>query len=210
MVAAGRRAPARRVVSYAALCFAEDANLASRTYWYRCAFPVREGERVLAPVGAHDRLQRAEVVRVLPASCPPPYDERLLKEVAARCGAYRRNADGETLFETGGIPYDEKHYTRYGRVLFGGNGRYYRGMTPVPAERAADALRALPREGCVLLAGGAAAEAAAALLLLAGASERDVCARLALCGSPQDAGRLSVVLNGFSAEERAALAAILR
>ena len=26
----------------------------------------------------------------------------------------------ETLFETGGVAYDGKHFTRYGKVLFGG------------------------------------------------------------------------------------------
>ena len=76
---------------FAALRFAEDENLADRTYWYRCPFAVAEGEKVFAPVGPHDRIQRASVERVLEGDAAhAPYDVRFLKSVAAQCGAYRR------------------------------------------------------------------------------------------------------------------------
>ena len=106
---------------FAALRFAEDANLSDRAYWYRCPFPVRVGERVLAPVGVHNRLQRAEVGRVLEgAEEDAPYDARLIKCVAARAGARKLSAGGQAFYELGGVRYDEKHYTRFGRVLVGG------------------------------------------------------------------------------------------
>ena len=75
---------------YAALRFAEDKNIADRTYWYISGFPVRVGEQALAPVGPHDRLQRAVVERVVEADEKnAPYDARLLKRVAAKAGARR-------------------------------------------------------------------------------------------------------------------------
>ena len=173
------------MVRYAALRFAEDENIADRTYWYRCPLAVREGERVFAPVGAHDRIQRAQVERILETDeAHAPYDVRFLKNVAAKCGAYRVKAGEDLLFEAGGVPYDGKHYTRFGRVLFGDCTGAVRGAQPLAADNALQALRAFPADGaCVVFTGGQGARAAAYLMLLAGAKEGDVRARLALCGA---------------------------
>ena len=89
------------MVTFAALRFAEDGNLSDRTYWYRCDFALSPGERVLAPVGPHDRLQRAVVERVLEAGAEnAPYDLRLIKSVAARDGARLLRAGG-AVFQDG-------------------------------------------------------------------------------------------------------------
>lgn len=171
------------MVRYAALRFAEDENIADRVYWYRCPFPAAAGEKVFAPVGAHDRLQRAEVVRVrTDGKCP--CEERLLKTVAARCGAFRRRIGDTVVFETGGLAYDAKHFTRYGQVLFGTWEGAARGVTPIAAVEEFSALYAVLRtQDCVLLTGPCARRAAADLLLLAGVAAADISARLAACGA---------------------------
>lgn len=104
---------------FALLRFAEDKNISDRGYWYLSGFPVAAGERVLAPVGMHDRLQCAVVERSLSAAAEDaPYDVRLIKRIAAKYGA-RRIAAGETeLVEFGGIRYDEKHFTRFRKIVF--------------------------------------------------------------------------------------------
>lgn len=103
---------------FVALRFAEDKNISDRMYWYLSEFPLSLGERVLAPVGMHDRIQCAVVERTLEAEeNDAPYDIRLIKRVEARAGARKLVAGGEELLEFGGIKYDEKHYTRFGQLL---------------------------------------------------------------------------------------------
>lgn len=104
---------------FAALRFAEDRNISDRVYWYLCDFPVKTGDRVLAPVGSRSRLQCAVVERVLTADeTDAPYDLRLIKEVAAPFGARKLFADGTECFEFGGARYDEKHFTPFGKLLY--------------------------------------------------------------------------------------------
>ena len=99
---------------FAALRFTEDENIRDRVYWYRCAFRNKGGERVLAPVGSHDRLQCARVERVLFAEeGDAPYDPALLKDVAAPLGARSFLWEGRTCFELGGVRYDQKRFTRF-------------------------------------------------------------------------------------------------
>lgn len=103
---------------FAALRFTEDKNLRGNVYWYLCGFPVSEGEKVLAPVGVHDRLQCAAVERILweePQNAP--YDLRLIKPVTAKYGARKLVLGGEELLEFGGLRYDDRHYTPFGRML---------------------------------------------------------------------------------------------
>lgn len=110
------------MVTYAALRFTEDENIADRVYWYRCGFAVQAGERVLAPVGSHDRLQCARVERVLEAKeADAPYDPALLKDVAAPYGARTFLWEGRLCKELGGVRYDAKRFTRFGvfACLFG-------------------------------------------------------------------------------------------
>ena len=156
------------MVTFAALRFAEDGNLSDRTYWYRCDFALSPGERVLAPVGMHDRLQRAVVERVLEAGAEnAPYDLRLIKSVAARDGARLLRAGGAVFRELGGIRYDRKHYTRFGRVLVGMrlpsaaraelSGYGVSLFCDTEENGAAAVLRALSRErGCTLIFGDTA------------------------------------------------------
>ena len=102
------------MVRFAALRFTEDENIRDRVYWYRCAFETKTGERVLAPVGSHDRLQCARVERVLFAEeGDAPYDPALLKDVAAPLGARSFLWEGRTCFELGGVRYDQKRFTRF-------------------------------------------------------------------------------------------------
>ncbi len=104
--------------SFAALRFTEDPNLADRVYWYLTEIPLAVGERVLAPVGAHDRLQAARVEKTLSAEeKEAPYDLRLIKKVAAKYGARKLVLDGAELLEFGGVRYDEKRYTPFGKLF---------------------------------------------------------------------------------------------
>lgn len=103
---------------FAALRFAEDGNISDRVYWYLAEFPVKEGERVLAPVGVHDRLQCAVVERTLCAEEEnAPYDMSLLKRIASREGARKLTLCGQELLEFGGVKYDKKHFTRFGKAV---------------------------------------------------------------------------------------------
>ena len=148
---------------FAALRFTADSNLSDRVYWYLTEFALSQGERVLAPVGVHDRLQEARVEKTLSAEeRDAPYDLRLIKKVAAKYGARKLVLDGAELLEFGGVRYDEKHFTPFGRLLL---------SKSLPADRAEIALcgvtktllyaaddPALYREiahsaGCVLLSG---------------------------------------------------------
>ncbi|MDE7296938.1 MAG: hypothetical protein K2N84_06710 [Clostridia bacterium] len=159
---------------FAALRFCEDERIADKLYWYASDFNLQEGEDVLAPVGTHDRLQRATVERVLETDPEhAPYDTRFIKKVAARYGE-RRLAVGDCIcFELGGLKYDGKRYTRYRRILF---------TSCVPREEEVKELRtygvsdiltgsaeelaesgALAKD-CVLLAGEHARAAASTLL----------------------------------------------
>lgn len=103
---------------FAALRFVEDKNISDRVYWYLTENPLEIGEKVLAPVGIHDRLQLAQVVKTLTATKETaPYDVQLVKSVATLYGARKLTADGIDLLEFGGVRYDEKHYTPFGRLL---------------------------------------------------------------------------------------------
>ena len=167
------------VRTFAALRFTAAANLSDRTYWYLSPFPLREGMRVLAPVGAHDRLQCAAVERVLAAEeRDAPYDMRCIKQTAAPLGARRIALPQGFLLELGGLAYDQKHYTRLGRIVVGeGDGGDY-GVTTVCfcgrddlKDVLVDLLRA---RGCAQLCGPCSRVLAAALLLAAGVRESDV------------------------------------
>lgn len=103
---------------FAALRFVGDPNLSDRAYWYLAEFPLSAGERVLAPVGVHDKLQCALVERTVRAEeSAAPYDLRLIKRVTAKLGARKLVAGENEFLEFGGVRYDEKHFTPFGRVL---------------------------------------------------------------------------------------------
>lgn len=164
--------------TFAALRFSEDANIAHNVYWYLSEFSVKAGEQVLAPVGAHNRLQCARVERVLVAGeKDAPYDLRLLKSVEAKLGARKLVAGDAVCFELGGVRYDEKHYTRFRRVLY----TAHRAPLPnkacavlsgygvtriLPAQKGCEGeiLEELAKGGCVLLAGADARKTAESVL----------------------------------------------
>lgn len=103
---------------FAALRFTADKNLSDRLYWYLSLIPLQEGEKVLAPVGVHDRLQCAQVERVVWAEeAEAPYDPSLIKQVTAKYGARKLVIGGEPLLEFGGLKYDDRHFTPFGRLL---------------------------------------------------------------------------------------------
>ncbi len=108
---------------FAALRFTDDPNLADKIYWYLAEFPLAEGEEALAPVGIHDRLQKARVERVFSAEeGEAPYDLRLIKRVAAKTGARKFSIGGAIFSEFGGVRYDDRHYTRFSRVVYSEDG----------------------------------------------------------------------------------------
>ncbi len=105
--------------TFAALRFTEDENIADKTYWYACDFMAREGEQVLAPVGAHNRLQRAVIERICEAEeRAAPYDIKLIKRVAAKYGARKFPLNCvRNCCELGGVKIGEKRYSKFGAYL---------------------------------------------------------------------------------------------
>lgn len=105
--------------TFAALRFTEDENIADKTYWYACDFMAREGEQVLAPVGAHNRLQRAVIERICEAEeRAAPYDIKLIKRVAAKYGARKFPLNCvRNCRELGGVKIGEKRYSKFGAYL---------------------------------------------------------------------------------------------
>lgn len=166
---------------FAALRFTEDVNICDRVYWYLADFLVQAGERVLAPVGPHDRLQCARVERVaVCSSADAPYDVALCKHIEAPFGARKLEIAGTVCIELGGVRYDDRHFTRYCKILFA--------QTP-PTELAAlraygverlieageDALSELARaKECVLLYGEGARELAQLILSIVRGEDEEV------------------------------------
>lgn len=148
-----------------ALRFCADKNLSDRVYWYESELPLSVGDRVLAPVGVHDKLQLGIVERI-----EEGHGDRALKRVTAREGDRILWADGVRCVEAGGVRYDEKHYTRFGRALFskeephGREELFSYGVTEfLPASE--NALGLLARaKGCVLVYGTGAEEALSRLI----------------------------------------------
>ena len=51
---------------FAAVEFVDDPNVVGFTYWYLCPFEeVKEGDKVIAPLGRHNNVQQGVVRRVL-------------------------------------------------------------------------------------------------------------------------------------------------
>lgn len=51
---------------FVAVEFVDDPNVVGYTYWYLCKFvQVKEGDKVVAPLGRHDRRQEGVVRKVL-------------------------------------------------------------------------------------------------------------------------------------------------
>lgn len=166
---------------FAALRFTEDGNLADRTYWYLCEFPVKAGEGVLAPVGAHNRLQFARVERTVSApASEAPYDLRYIKRIAAPAEKEPFAAGRVVCFELGGNRYDPKHYTQFHRILYSDFAGEIdaeerellraRGITQIVA---AVSREEIPSVGCVLLVGADARRLAAEILFRLRAGESD-------------------------------------
>lgn len=183
---------------FAALRFFEDENLSDRLYWYLCELPAKEGDKVLAPVGMHDRLQAGAVEKLIEAEeKDAPYDLRLIKRVEAFLGARKLDADGTVCTEFGGQKYDRKRYTRFSVALYAENvpqrtdtlEEY--GVTEIlgrEEESLAELCEKLSRaRGCALLTGRTGAALFAGLLdlargdaepLLSGGAERETVRRL--------------------------------
>ena len=103
---------------FAALRFYNDKNICDRVYWYLSDFPLSVGEKVLAPLGVRGKLQAAVVEKTVSSDRDnAPYDIELAKHVVCRVGERRLFADGVECLELGGVRYDEKHYTPFGRVM---------------------------------------------------------------------------------------------
>lgn len=105
---------------FVALRFVEDENIADRIYWYASEFSLKEGDRVLAPIGMRNRLQCAVVEEV--RSCDrskAPYDVSLIKWTEARLGARKFPFNEALIRDMGGVRYDRKRYTRFGKLLCG-------------------------------------------------------------------------------------------
>ena len=136
---------------FAALRFTEDENLRGRVYWYIAPFSVKEGERVLAPVGPHDFTEEEA-----------PYPAVLCKHILAKLGE-REAAEG--VFDLGGVRYDDRHYTRLCRILIAEDGT--RGHD-LPVKRICTEeewlLPAAEARDCVLLYGENVKEAASLIL----------------------------------------------
>lgn len=71
---------------FIAINFPDDPNVAGRLYWYLCDYEgAVVGDRVLAPLGRHDRLQKGVVHKVVYAyEYEAPYPLYLIKTVKQR------------------------------------------------------------------------------------------------------------------------------
>lgn len=182
------------MLRFCALRFIADENLCDRLYWYLSGFPVRTGDRVLAPVGPNDRLQLAVVERTEEADEEnAPYPLSLVKRTAAPFGARRLSLpSGGEFLELGGVRYDDRHYTRFKVFLsrpeppsaeekgsLFGYGAKKCFVLPSPAAREFDELffRALTCRDCALLCGEGAREASARILLFSGVPKERVLPR---------------------------------
>lgn len=103
-------------MNYAALRFLEDNNLCDRTYWYLSKSLLTAGEFVYAPVGPHDRLQKAKVETAFAAK-DPPYPPELCKQVTARESDRFLQLGGAPFTDLGGLRYDDRHRFRFRRIL---------------------------------------------------------------------------------------------
>lgn len=169
---------------FASLRFFEDERISDKLYWYLSGFRLREGEEVLAPVGMHNRLQRAVAERVLDADRGhAPYDLRFIKRVEARYGERRLVFGNCVCFELGGLRYDEKRYTRYRRILFSAQIPDEEELKKLRAYGVAEVLtgsaeelvrRGALAEHCVLLAGEYARESASEILSCVRGNETDL------------------------------------
>lgn len=168
---------------FAALRFCDDENLSNRLYWYLCDLPVKENDRVLAPVGIHDRLQAGTVERLLEAEAgAAPYDMRLIKSAAALLGARKLKAGETDCLELGGFRYDQKHYTRFFVALYAKSVpenvealKDY-GVTRTLEGSAKEILFSLAKEkGCALLTDKAGEEVFRGLLALARGDQSLLC-----------------------------------
>ncbi len=156
------------------LRFENDPNLSDKTYWYVSEMQLKEGDKVLAPVGIHDRLQAATVVKT--QECEPqnaPYDVHTVKTVMSRLGMRTLEIDSVSLLEFGGERYDEKHYTPFGRILYAeekpqfSEGFRFYGIRIFLPEEEKDPLRVIAEtNGGVLLYGKRGEEVFEALLNL--------------------------------------------
>ncbi|MGN1103699.1 MAG: hypothetical protein ACI4QI_02370 [Candidatus Coproplasma sp.] len=112
---------------FVALEFPQDINVAGRLFWYGCRDrSVTEGDWVLAPLGRHNRLQKAIVRKTLLATEEDaPYPIHIIKYVRCRYeeGVNGQNSDmvPEICIEdiakyTDGINvYDEGNCTAYSK-----------------------------------------------------------------------------------------------
>ncbi len=159
---------------FAALRFTEDENLSGRIYWYIAPFPVKEGERVLAPVGPHDKLQCARVERTDRfKEEEAPYPPILCKHILARLGEREVQAG---VYDLGGVRYDDRHFTRFRRILIAENGTCGAGLPVRAVDVGGEWLTAAAEEKrCVLLFGGNVREAAGLILrIVRGEDAEDV------------------------------------
>ncbi len=157
---------------FAALRFTEDENLAGRVYWYIAPFPIKEGERVLAPVGPHDKLQCARVERTEQfKEEEAPYPPVLCKHVLSKLGE-RKVKEG--VFDLGGVRYDDRHFTRMGRILIAKEEKDAEGLFVKKVDTGSeDWLAETEGNACVLLFGEGVKEGAERILRIVRGEDPD-------------------------------------
>ncbi|MGN0808104.1 MAG: hypothetical protein ACI4MN_06650 [Candidatus Coproplasma sp.] len=112
---------------FVALEYPDDINVAGRLFWYGCRDEsIAEGDYVLAPLGRHNRLQKAIVCKTLWATQEQaPYPLHIIKYVKCRYGE-RENVQNSGMVPeieikdiarcTDGINvYDEGNCIAYGK-----------------------------------------------------------------------------------------------
>ena len=102
---------------FAALRFYKDENICDKLYWYRAPFCVKAGEKVFAPVGMRNRLQKAIVERIMETDGEhAPYDIRFIKDIESLCETKSFSLGGSICTDLGGVRYDDRHYTSFNRI----------------------------------------------------------------------------------------------
>lgn len=74
------------LLCFAAVDFVNDLKVAGYPFWYLCNFrDIKEGDRVVAPLGRHNRLQEGVVLKVIFApedNAPyPMHSIKLIREL---------------------------------------------------------------------------------------------------------------------------------
>ncbi len=114
-------------MEYVGLQFVYDPNICNKVYWYyNIRFDLKVGDRVIAPIGVHDKLQCAKICKIVHAEgfdgvkfySEPIVNNKWIRYVEMPYNRRRiKLSVTENTRELGGFFYDFKHITFFKRFL---------------------------------------------------------------------------------------------